>query len=38
VVTQFPSSAAAATSKAALKQLGMNPPAAAAPAPSRRRR
>ena len=38
VVTQFPSSPAAATSKAALKQLGMNPPAAAAQAPARRRR
>lgn len=38
VVTQFPSSPAAATSKAALKQLGMNPPAAAAQAPVRRRR
>ena len=38
VVTQFPASPAAATSKAALKQLGMNPPAAAAPAPVRRRR
>jgi TolA-binding protein len=36
VVTQFPASPAAATSKAALKQLGMNPPAA--PAPVRRRR
>ena len=36
VVTQFPASPAAATSKAALKQLGMNPPAASAPVRRRR--
>ena len=38
VITQFPSSAAAGTSKAAMKQLGLNPPGAPAPAPARRRR
>ena len=37
VITQFPASPAAATSKAALKMLGVNPPGAA-PAPVKKRR
>ena len=36
VITQFPSSPVAANSRAALKMLGVNPPAAAAPAKRRK--